>query len=188
MNLLEQIIANIGSWDKAVQQWAITNHQPELIGLFTCITGLGNSTALIILCALISLLLFLNERWSLFLILDVGLTAAWLSMAFLKALFGRLRPLGEHLVYAGGFSFPSGHAMLSLVFYGFVAYIASLYLKGRSRWGVQLAAGLIVFLIGGSRVYLNVHYFSDVMAGFVIGGLFLLIMIRTHKWMEKNVF
>ena len=78
--------------------------------------------------------------------------------------------------------------MLSLVFYGFVAYIISLYLQGALRRGLQIASGLIILLIGLSRIYLNVHYLSDIVAGFAIGGIFLFIMIRTHKCMEKRVF
>jgi len=188
VNQWVQIIVNISSWDRAIQHWVTAQHQPGLTWIFTIITGLGNSATLITLCSLATILLIIDKRWRLALILDVGLTSAWLAMSLLKVLFGRIRPLGEHLVYAGGFSFPSGHAMLSLVFYGFVAYIISLYLQGALRWGLQIASGLIILLIGLSRIYLNVHYLSDIVAGFAIGGIFLFIMIRTHKCMEKRVF
>lgn len=184
--MLENLTMSIKDWDHIIQYWVSSNHQPELITFFTWMTSWGNSAAIIVLCSLASILLLMKRYWQTMLILDVGLSAAWFTMALLKLMFGRVRPLGEHLVYAGGYSFPSGHAMLSMVFYGFVAYILSLNLHGWSRLGVQFAAGLLILLIGCSRVYLNVHYSSDVMAGFFLGSIFLLVMIHTHNRMDRR--
>ncbi len=184
--MLEKLIMSMKAWDHNIQYWVSANHQSELITFFTWMTSLGNSATIIVLCSLVSIMLLIKRHWQTMLILDVGLSAAWFTMALLKLIFGRVRPLGEHLVYAGGYSFPSGHAMLSMVFYGFVAYIFSLYLQGWPRLGVQFAAGLLILLIGCSRVYLNVHYSSDVMAGFFLGSLFLLVMIHTHNRMDRR--
>lgn len=180
------MFTHIAMWDRVIQNQVITNYQPELISFFAAMTTWGNSATLILLCALASAWLVLRERCRTALILDLGLTAAWLSMALLKLIFARLRPLGEHLVYAGGYSLPSGHAMLSLVFYGFLGYILSSRLTGWSRWAVRIGAASIIILIGMSRVYLNVHYASDVIAGFFFGGLFLALMIWGHRRLGKS--
>lgn len=98
----------------------------------------------------------------------------------LKVIIQRPRPIGEtSLVAASGWSFPSGHAMMSAVFYGMVAY---LLVRSVDSWRLKAfsasMAGFMVFVIGMSRIYLQVHYLSDVLAGFV-GGLFWLTVCIT---------
>lgn len=186
MGFFEHLLISLNGWDRTIQHYIIAKHQPELISFFAWVTAWGNSLTIIVLCALASAGLVMKQRWGAALILDLGLTSAWLSMALLKLVFARLRPLGEHLVYAGGYSLPSGHAMLSLVFYGFLGYILSSRLTGWSRWAVRIGAASIIILIGMSRVYLNVHYASDVIAGFFFGGLFLGFMIWGHRRLGKE--
>jgi undecaprenyl-diphosphatase len=97
----------------------------------------------------------------------------------LKGLFARPRPsFSDPLATALYFSFPSGHATMSLIAYGLIAYF--LYLRLPRAWmRVLTTSGLIllVMLIGLSRLYLGVHYFSDVLAGFAVGGLWLSFCI-----------
>ena len=94
--------------------------------------------------------------------------AGILSLA-LKTVFQRPRPdLVPPLVAVGGFSFPSGHALLSLVFYGTLGHIVACRVTSAWRsWLLRLAAGVMIVLVGVSRVYLGVHYFTDVLAGYV---------------------
>jgi undecaprenyl-diphosphatase len=182
MNPWHNIINHVAIWDQAIQQYVIAGCQPEAVLFFVGITRLGNSTTLIMLCALLTLWLLARKNWSSALVLDMGLTSAWLTMAELKNLFGRIRPPGEQLVYAGGHSFPSGHAMLSVVFYGFAAYLFTRNLSRKGKiviWGI---ISVLLLLIGISRVYLNVHYASDVMGGYFLGCCYLGIMISLdHK-------
>ncbi len=98
----------------------------------------------------------------------------------LKQAVQRTRPISNStLVMVKGFSFPSGHAMLSMVFYGMVSYFIIRQIKQwKFRMLVVIIMGFIIFLIGFSRIYLQVHYFSDVIAGF-IGGLFWLTVCVT---------
>lgn len=177
MILLLNIINNITIWDQTIQQYTLAGRQPEAVLFFAGITRLGDSATLIMLCALATLWLLAQKSWSSALILDTGLTSAWLAMAGLKTLFGRIRPPGEHLVYAGGNSFPSGHAMLSLVFYGFAAYLLTCNMPRKSKIMIRGMISVAVLLIGISRVYLNVHYASDVIGGYFFGCCFLAVMI-----------
>lgn len=106
---------------------------------------------------------------------------------FLKILFQRPRPINEStLITVSGWSFPSGHAMSSMIFYGMMSY---LILSNVRSWNLKIVAisvGLsTVLLIGFSRIYLQVHYVSDVVAGFA-GGLFWLCVCITGMEIHKK--
>ncbi|NLB87665.1 MAG: phosphatase PAP2 family protein [Syntrophomonadaceae bacterium] len=109
-------------------------------------------------------------------------------MSLLKDFFGRPRPSGEHLTIATGMSFPSGHAMLSMAFYGFVAYLLAQRVNSPQRRKLIWAVAVIfIFLIGFSRLYLNVHYPTDVIAGFLLGALFLFAFIKLYQRHRSHI-
>ncbi len=110
--------------------------------------------------------------------------AAFLNWA-LKHFFVRARPDLFRVISETGYSFPSGHAMVSLCFYGILAYIIGRRLPRRSRQlALYLAAAGLVVLIGFSRIYLGVHYPSDVAAGYIAGGTWLAFCISLLWWWE----
>jgi membrane-associated phospholipid phosphatase len=85
------------------------------------------------------------------------------------------------------YSFPSGHAMESFVAYGMLAYLAVLWLRTwEARVAVICGAALLVVLIGFSRMYLGVHYFSDVIAGYAAGGVWLSALITGAETMRRG--
>lgn len=106
-------------------------------------------------------------------------------MIFLKQLFRRRRPLAPLLTAVRGLSFPSGHAIMAVTFWGLIIYII-LQLNNNSIGSFLLVFLFVVLilLIGFSRVYLRVHYASDVLAGFIIGLLWLLISLVVVKRVE----
>ena len=106
-------------------------------------------------------------------------------MFLLKYLFKRKRPLYP-LQEAKGLSFPSGHAIMSVTFYGLLIYIISQTIKDKPL-KLSLIISLIIFiqLIGFSRVYLRVHYASDVAVGYITGLLWLIISLDVLKKIEK---
>jgi len=110
-------------------------------------------------------------------VLFVCLHGAWGINLALKALFHRDRPWLEPYLAVGGYSFPSGHAMSSIAFYGMGTYLLWKLLrrKMKAAWVLQAAGGLLILEIGLSRIYLGVHYASDVLAGFAAGGLWLMM-------------
>ncbi len=173
----------MGLWDDPlfidilVKRWGESLRSPGMDHFFKLITHFGSPYAFVILCtAMVIYLSYKGKQWT-GLILGSGLTIAWQSMNYLKQFFGRVRPPGEHLTYAAGESFPSGHAMLSLVFYGFIAYLTWKYLHPKTGKTATALLTFLIILIGFSRVYLNVHYASDVLAGFGFGAVFLWLMI-----------
>lgn len=107
-------------------------------------------------------------------------------MFILKALFGRPRPEVPLLEAARGLSFPSGHALMSVTFYGLMGYIVwHLVQNTFIKWLLITCFAIMVFLIGLSRIYLHVHYTSDVIAGYSMGVLWLVISLKLLRRFEK---
>jgi undecaprenyl-diphosphatase len=118
-----------------------------------------------------------RQTWLSIRVLAISLSSLVL-MLLLKALFGRKRPLSPLLKTAKGLSFPSGHALMSVTFFGIIIYWV--LHTGLPEWLTTLTVALltiVILLIGFSRVYLRVHYASDVIAGFIIGLIWLLIAL-----------
>lgn len=106
-------------------------------------------------------------------------------MLVLKQLFHRNRPEIPLLSHAQGLSFPSGHALMSVTFYGLLIYIILQTIGNKPlKWSLSSFFILLIISIGFSRVYLRVHYASDVLAGFIIGLLWLLISLAILKRIE----
>ena len=90
----------------------------------------------------------------------------------------RPRPTEHRIIDESGYSFPSGHSMVSAAFYGFLIYLIYKNVKNKYlKWGLITILSLLVFLIGVSRIYLGVHYTSDVLAGFLVAISYLIIFI-----------
>ena len=168
-------------WDMMISVWMQEIQKPWLVKSLLVITYMGFPVTFIIITALVSTYLLCWTKNRSFVIeavfLNSCLFSTWAVMEYLKYWFERSRPAGEALTAASGFSFPSGHAMVSIAFYGFMAYLLIRYTK--NKWGYLGAAALylLVFMIGFSRVYLNVHYASDVLAGFLFGLICLAVNI-----------
>jgi membrane-associated phospholipid phosphatase len=113
-------------------------------------------------------------------------------MSSLKLFFSRPRPLTPLLEAVRGFSFPSGHAMSSVTFYGLLMYIVWHEVANKAlKWSLIVLLALFILAIGFSRVYLRVHYASDVLAGFAMGAIWLVISLwavtRIEKFTRKEI-
>ena len=141
------------------------------------VTALGSHTVIaLVLLAAGGFLLLLRKRAMALAVLAAGGGGMALNSA-LKALFARPRPqLVPPLVHVGNASFPSGHALLSAAVYLSIAVLVARLVPSRHvRLYVLAVAGALVALIGFSRVLLGVHYPTDVVAGWVVGGLWALL-------------
>lgn len=104
----------------------------------------------------------------------------------LKLIFKRPRPSGYRLMKIGGYSFPSGHAMVSMAFYGFLAYLSYCYIENKTlRYLLMILNIFIIISIGISRIYLGVHYCSDVIVGYSVSLIYLIIYIKFLK--KQNI-
>jgi undecaprenyl-diphosphatase len=160
---------------------------PWLTSVFSAITQLGNSVPIIVISVVALAVLAWRRRFADMLFLLAAVLGAHLITTWVKLLVARHRPvLDDPLAIGTGFSFPSGHALVSTALYGAIALLIAAPLEPRARRFVLAAAVALVGLIGFSRLYLGVHYLSDVLAGFAIGLAWLALLSlvlrrrRTH--------
>ncbi|MGP4081988.1 phosphatase PAP2 family protein [Pseudalkalibacillus sp. R45] len=166
-------------FDTTVMQhvWGIRSEW--LTDFLIFITYVGSAYVSIPILILLGVYFLVNKRIKLALVLIFNLIGVRLANGLLKNGFDRTRPDDNPLLDVGGLSFPSGHAMNSAAFIGFLGYLIWTYLskKGKQAGYVLVAAWALVFLIGFSRVYLGVHFPSDVIAGFSAGGIWLILTL-----------
>jgi membrane-associated phospholipid phosphatase len=132
--------------------------------------------------------LLYKRQWKTALVWGIALGGGEVLNLLLKAAFARPRPMyAERFVQEINTSFPSGHAMLSMICYGIIAYLAMRQtLNLRARILIAFAATLIIVLISISRMYLGVHYLSDVVAGMAAGGLWLSVCITAMERLRRE--
>jgi membrane-associated phospholipid phosphatase len=135
---------------------------------------------------LIAYFLFIRkEKWYSIKVPAIALSSLGLMFA-LKNFFGRPRPDVPLLFEAEGLSFPSGHALFSITFYGLLVYILYHAVKNKGlKWTLIVLLVALMLVIGFSRVYLRVHYASDVIAGFAVGFMWLVFTIWLLNRMER---
>ena len=165
--------------DQKVIDTARLYASPAMDKFMLFITGMG-STFMLGLLLVISMIWLLVKRKNLWGMRFYFITVAGggLLNLWLKSFFERERPNVNRIIDADGFSFPSGHSMGSLTYYGFLIYLVlRSKRKPYSKLGLGILFCLVILLIGISRIYLGVHYPSDVMAGYMAGGVWLVICI-----------
>lgn len=148
-------------------------------------TFIGSTKPVIGIAVVAILLLGLAlRRWREIVLLVCSLGGSTLLNSLAKSLFRRERPSLHRLIEETGFSFPSGHSMAAICLYGALVYILWRRIGGRS-WRVAIAAvGIaVIALIGCSRIYLGVHYPSDVVGAYLLGGCWLAIIAAVNEHM-----
>ncbi len=165
-------------FDQVIIEYVSNIRNDTLTGIMKFITFLGsiNILTLLLVGSLIWLIAKRKNYWGAIFYL-VAVAGGGLLNLGLKHWFGRIRPENS-LIVEQGFSYPSGHAMGSLIYYGFLGYLVVRSRRGKAL-KVILAVGFIatIVMIGFSRIYLGVHYPSDVLAGFSAGTVWLFICI-----------
>ncbi len=180
----------LGRFDRLVVGIVRAHPSPPLFLIARVFSAVLGWPALPGWLALLVVLLWLHRQRLLALALAVIPTATSLLIEGLKAIFQRARPLTA-LVYALGHSFPSGHAAGAVVTYGLLAYIAwrCCVRGGRARLLIVLLAVLLILATGLSRIYLMVHYPSDVVAGWAAGTCILtgsLVLLESYRRREHR--
>jgi membrane protein DedA with SNARE-associated domain/membrane-associated phospholipid phosphatase len=175
-------------FDRLVDDYLHSHATAHLTTFFLIVTAFGSTVAIVLLGVVVAALLAWRRLWTLLWTWIAAVAGSALLNWLLKGLFQRPRPHFAHpLVVESSYSFPSGHAMESFVVYGMLAYFAVLALRSwESRVGVVCGAALVVVLIGFSRMYLGVHYFSDVVAGYAAGGVWLSALITGVETIQRS--
>lgn len=159
------------NFDDAVLRWIGARRDPTYDSIMLEITSLGTASVVTMVVGVAALFLWLNQHKHSAILLFVSTFGGVILNNLLKAGFGRPRPdvipWGAPATF---YSFPSGHAMSATVVYSTVAYLAArLQRTHAARMSIMAVAAIVILLICVSRLYLGVHYPSDVMAGVVIG-------------------
>jgi undecaprenyl-diphosphatase len=175
------------AFDESVIRWMGAHHSPALDAIMIEITALGTGTVVLMVVAVAALFLVLTQhKYSAALLLASTLGGILLN-GVLKLGFNRPRPsIFVPAVHTVSSSFPSGHAMSAAIVYSTVAYLAArLHKRHWARWLVMTAALFLVALISFSRMYLGVHYPSDVIAGVAIGLAWAGFCMATLEAIQK---
>ena len=173
------VISNkISFIDSSVYNFLISFKNDSLTNFFRFVTKFSNVAFLVIFVLIV--LLILRNKDAVFVIFN--LIFLRLLNYVIKIIIKRDRPNTLRLIKIGEYSFPSGHAMISMGVYGYLIYliykkINNLYIK---YLGIIILS-LLIILIGISRIYLGVHYFSDVVAGYTLSLIYLIIFIRVRR-------
>jgi membrane protein DedA with SNARE-associated domain/membrane-associated phospholipid phosphatase len=175
-------------FDRVVDDYLHSHATPPLTKFFLVVTAFGSLEAIVLLGVVVAALLAWRRMWMLLVTWLAAVAGSALLDRLLKEFFHRPRPHFAHpLLVETSYSFPSGHAMESFVVYGMLAYFAVLALRTwEARVGVVCGAALLVVLIGFSRMYLGVHYFSDVIAGYAAGGVWLSALITGAETIRRS--
>ncbi len=187
--MLEDIFENEQlTLDMVVYRLVILNLRSEpLTVIMKVITNL--SSAYVLIAIAIGTLLFIKNK-KIGLCVTGNLVIATLLNQLLKYIIQRPRPEGYRLIAESGYSFPSGHSMVSMAFYGLIIYLIWKMVKNkRIKYVACGILGFLIPMIGFSRIYLGVHYASDVIGGFAISIVYLLLftnMTRSILQLEKE--
>lgn len=146
---------------------------PTLTTILIIITNLGSAITLISL-TILSIILIKNKKIGL--CISLNLIISTLLNVILKNIVQRPRPEGYRLIDESGYSFPSGHSMVNTAFYGLLIYLVLRNVKNsKLKYTLVILISLLIIGIGFSRIYLGVHYASDVLAGFLISIAYLVV-------------
>lgn len=159
-----------------------------LLGAVSWLTHLGDRRWLAVMGVIVLAALAWRGRWRLAWAAGITMAGSGAINWVLKHLFQRARPdVGQSAVQVSGFSFPSGHTSASLAIYGFACYLLLRLLPARWHAACVAVTAALVVAIGVSRILLQVHFLSDVLAGLLVSALWLVLCISmTERWVPRR--
>lgn len=174
-------------FDGVIHAWAVTKRTSSDTTFFLIMTTIGSPVGMMALAFIVAIVLAVKKRWRWIAYLAVTAGGGSLMNLELKHYFARARPdIAEMLRRASGYSFPSGHAMGSTVVLGALSYLA---VRTATNWRWKAAclalAWTLIISISLSRVYLGVHWVSDVAAGILAGALWVTIATLCYEAVRR---
>jgi membrane-associated phospholipid phosphatase len=155
------------------------------------VSALGAPVSELILIGIGTLVCAIHRRWT-EAVFVAATASSLLLIAALKLLVGRPRPPtymvnpANIFLAVDQYSFPSGHVLFFVVFFGFVGYLAYLHLSGWVRTALIAGCAILIVLIAPSRIYLGAHWMSDVIGSYIIGGLWLIMLILAYQLVVRR--
>jgi undecaprenyl-diphosphatase len=172
------------SWqlDSSLRSFAYLHSSPALTVFMRGISALGSSVVLVLFS--VFLIAYFWRAWRLRAAfwLAITMVGAFTLNTMLKNFFERPRPVPFHIHNPASYSFPSGHALLSFCFYFVAAGLLTARMRNRNaQAALWTGAALVIIAIGASRIYLGVHYPSDVLAGYAAASIWVVTLILLHR-------
>lgn len=180
--------ARVTTFDDAAMAWVVAHRSDTLNRMAVDITALGSGTliALFALTAFFVLLVVRDARGALHLL--IAIAGSTLMITGLKGLLARPRPFGHRLIEAGGYSYPSGHAVSAAVLYVTLALVGSRHFKGPVYRRILIAVAVAAtVLVAASRVYLGVHFPTDVASGTALGAGWAVLLASGFAYADERM-
>ena len=180
---------DILTFDSTIISYVQGLEMPALTAIMKFFTFIGSGNAIFVIAVIVMFFLYkvLHHRFEL-LFFTIVVLGAGIFNGMLKDIFQRARPDLHRLIEIGGYSFPSGHAMSAMAVYGALAFLLWRHISTRfGRNLLILFSAMMIFMIGISRVYLGVHYPSDIIGGYFASGFWLGVAIWSfQRYKEKR--
>ena len=169
----------LAKYDSKVTEFIISFRTPTRNKFLQFITEVGDFNGYLVMAIISTIIFYLKfKNWRYVGEIFFVLIVSGLSNVALKQVINRARPDADHLVSVATLSYPSGHAMSAIAFYGFLIYLVYTFkLKAWLKAGLILLFVFLIITIGISRVYLGVHYPSDIVGGYIAGFIWVLFCI-----------
>ncbi len=182
------MISLIPALDVRVLTMLYAMRDQGLVQLFIWISALGDATTIIGLALIIALVFLIRRRYAYAVGLTVSVATSSIVTVLLKEIVHRPRPPAPLFAYhETWWSFPSGHAALSFAFYGFLALLVWRSAASKTtRIATIIGISVLILLIGFTRLYLGVHYPSDVIAGFVVGAISIWLGVIAMRYFSHD--
>lgn len=182
------MITSITALDTEIELALYAMRDPSLVQFFIWVTQLGSAYTIFGFTLFAAIILAYRKRWTLIAGLFTSVFGSAAVAFVLKEFIARPRPGDPILTFIEtSYSFPSGHATRSIALYVFILWLIYKIFPTGWRYIAAVAVTALVLAIGFSRLYLGVHYPSDVLAGYVLGGIFVLLGIAVAKKLERRI-
>lgn len=169
-------------FDVSVLDFIHNSTNPILLSIMKFISFVGSGWFLFPAIGVVIIYTFIKKRHYIIKILLANTLGSWVFNYILKWIFQRTRPFDYALVKQGGLSYPSGHSMVTMSMYLAIAYLLSRNIDNHiKKRNIYLIASTIIILMGISRMYLGVHWPTDIVGGYIMGYLFFNTTVKIIK-------
>ena len=174
--------------DQQLSEWLARNRSPTLTTFFIIVTSLGSTAVAVIVAVVLGVYLLKRKQKYWFAATTLTIAGGTLLNRVLKLAFQRARPeFDDPIRTFAGYSFPSGHTVAATVVFGAVALFLFVKVKSRgARVLVLLVAGLVISMVGFSRIYLGAHYLTDVLAAIAEGVAWMSLSFTFVTFLKRR--